>query len=161
FGTSVSISGINFTGVNAVKFAGNADASFTVNSDTQITATVPATAVTGPIVLSKPGVANAQTASFTVCPSSPVTLAVDDGVYENAFRFGDVGGTTYYVTRLTPASYPATLSQVMTYFVNFTNVAVGTPITILAGTNTDGDTNINSTSFQTISTTTGPLNQFN
>jgi uncharacterized delta-60 repeat protein len=41
-GTSVTITGTNFTGVNAVAFGGTPASSFTVNSDTQITATVPA-----------------------------------------------------------------------------------------------------------------------
>src|SRR6267143_1820951 len=47
-GTSVSISGTNFTGASAVRFNGTS-ASFTVNSATTITATVPAGAATGPI----------------------------------------------------------------------------------------------------------------
>jgi outer membrane autotransporter protein len=38
----VTIGGTNFTGTNAVTFGSNAAASFTVNSDTQITATSPA-----------------------------------------------------------------------------------------------------------------------
>src|SRR5262249_46614085 len=41
-GTSVTITGTNFTGVSAVFFDGTAAASFTVNSTTQITAISPA-----------------------------------------------------------------------------------------------------------------------
>ena len=41
-GTSVTITGTNFSGATAVSFGGNAAASFTVNSATQITATSPA-----------------------------------------------------------------------------------------------------------------------
>ena len=41
-GTSVVITGTDFTGASAVKFGGDAAASFTVNSNTQITATSPA-----------------------------------------------------------------------------------------------------------------------
>ena len=47
-GTHVTITGSAFTGATAAKFNGVA-AAFTVNSSTQITATVPATANTGPI----------------------------------------------------------------------------------------------------------------
>jgi alpha-tubulin suppressor-like RCC1 family protein len=41
-GTSVTIMGFNFTGATAVKFGSNAAGSFTVNSDTSITAVSPA-----------------------------------------------------------------------------------------------------------------------
>ena len=44
-GTVVTITGTNFTGASAVKFGTTAAVSFTVNSDTQITATAPAGAV--------------------------------------------------------------------------------------------------------------------
>lgn len=47
-GVSVTISGINFNSASAVKFNG-VTASYTVNSDTQITATVPSGAAVGPI----------------------------------------------------------------------------------------------------------------
>ncbi|HMV47227.1 MAG TPA: M12 family metallo-peptidase [Blastocatellia bacterium] len=160
-GHSVVISGANFTGVNAVKFAGGVNATFAVNGDNQITATVPAGAVSGPITLSKSGSPDVQTESYTVCAAPPATLAVDDGSYENAFRFGATGGTTYYVARLTPASYPATLNQVMIHFNSLNSLSAGTPITVVAGTNADGNTNINFTNFQTINTTIGTLNQFN
>jgi hypothetical protein len=41
-GTSVTISGTNFTGTTTVQFGNNAATSFTVNSPTQITAVAPA-----------------------------------------------------------------------------------------------------------------------
>lgn len=47
-GTSVTLTGVGFTGASAVKFNGTS-ASYTVNSDTQITTTVPSGATTGPI----------------------------------------------------------------------------------------------------------------
>src|SRR5213075_605767 len=52
-GATVAITGANFTGVTAVKFAGGFPAQFNVVSATQISATVPADAVTGPITISK------------------------------------------------------------------------------------------------------------
>lgn len=67
-GTSVVITGIGFTGVNRVRFNGTS-ATFTVNSNTQITATVPAGATTGPISVTKPGNNTATSStSFTVVP---------------------------------------------------------------------------------------------
>jgi hypothetical protein len=47
-GTSVTITGSGFTGAVAVNF-GNGQATYTVNSDTQVTVTVPAGAATGPV----------------------------------------------------------------------------------------------------------------
>src|SRR6266478_2324582 len=52
-GTSVTISGANFTGATAVLFNGTS-ASFTVGSATTITATVPAGATSGPISVTTP-----------------------------------------------------------------------------------------------------------
>lgn len=64
-GTSVTISGTNFVGVSAVKFNGT-NAAFTVNSSTQITATVPAGATTGLIsVTNNCGTGNSS-GNFTI-----------------------------------------------------------------------------------------------
>jgi hypothetical protein len=52
-GTSVTINGGGFTGTTAVMFNGTAG-TFTVNSDSQITATVPAGATSGPISVTTP-----------------------------------------------------------------------------------------------------------
>jgi len=68
-GATVTITGTNLTGVTAVKFSSNVTASFTVNSATQITATVPAGAVTGAITISKTGCSDIQTNTFTVSSS--------------------------------------------------------------------------------------------
>jgi hypothetical protein len=46
-GTVVTITGTGFLGASAVKFNGTVATTFTVNSDTQITATVPTGATTG------------------------------------------------------------------------------------------------------------------
>jgi uncharacterized repeat protein (TIGR01451 family) len=71
-GTSVTIAGMNFTGASAVKFNGTS-ASFT-NSDTQIIATVPSTATTGPISVTTPGGTATSSTNFTVTVSSPPTI---------------------------------------------------------------------------------------
>jgi kumamolisin len=68
---SITISGLAFTNVSSVTFNGSA-ASFGVNSSTQIVATVPATATTGPI--------SVVTASGTATSSSSFTVLGGDGM---------------------------------------------------------------------------------
>ncbi|MGC2477677.1 MAG: choice-of-anchor tandem repeat GloVer-containing protein [Candidatus Sulfotelmatobacter sp.] len=65
-GTQVTITGSGFTQTSEVDFGGDVPAQFTVNSDKQVTATVPAGAQTGPIgVVTKGGTA-VSSATFTV-----------------------------------------------------------------------------------------------
>jgi subtilisin-like proprotein convertase family protein len=64
-GTSVSITGTSLGAATSVTFGGVV-APFTVNSQTQITATVPSGAVTGPIAVITPGGTAVSTTSFTV-----------------------------------------------------------------------------------------------
>jgi hypothetical protein len=66
-GTSVTITGTTFTGAMSVKFNGMS-AAFSVNSTTEITATVPANAITGPISVTTPGGTGTSAANFTVAP---------------------------------------------------------------------------------------------
>jgi hypothetical protein len=67
-GTSVTISGTNFTGATAVRFNGMS-ASFTVSSATAIQATVPSGATTGAISMTMPGGTATSASSFTVSTS--------------------------------------------------------------------------------------------
>jgi len=64
-GTVVTITGTGLTQATKVTF-NQVSASFTVNSDTQITATVPATATTGRIAVTTKGGMASSTTSFTV-----------------------------------------------------------------------------------------------
>jgi uncharacterized repeat protein (TIGR03803 family) len=67
-GTSVVITGDSFTGAAEVVFACGKKATFTVDSDTRITASVPAGAMTGAINVVTPGGHVGSTTSFTVTP---------------------------------------------------------------------------------------------
>jgi hypothetical protein len=75
-GTSVTIAGTNFTGTTAVAFNGTA-AAYTVDSDTQITATVPTGATSGPINVTTPNGSTTSSSSFTVTapPSTAPTIS--------------------------------------------------------------------------------------
>jgi uncharacterized repeat protein (TIGR03803 family) len=67
-GTTVIITGTGFTQTTAVHLACQFPMQFTVDSDTQITATVPANAVTGKIEVFTPGGNFESAADFTVTP---------------------------------------------------------------------------------------------
>lgn len=70
-GTSVTITGTNFIAVSSVTF-NNVAATFSVDSATQITATVPTTATTGPIRVTTLGGTGSSLTNFTV--AAPSTL---------------------------------------------------------------------------------------
>jgi hypothetical protein len=79
-GTIVTITGTNLTGATSVKFNGVAATTFSVDSATQITATVPAGATTGKIEVVAPSGTSTSTTDFTVKTvtkhSRTVTLAL-------------------------------------------------------------------------------------
>jgi uncharacterized repeat protein (TIGR02543 family) len=74
--TAVAISGNNFNGVTHVAFNGTT-ASFVVNSNTQITATVPAGATTGKISLTKSGNTVFSADNFNVTSPTQYALTVN------------------------------------------------------------------------------------
>ena len=89
-GSSVVIKGTNFTGASVVWFNGT-NAAFTLNSGSQITATVPTNATTGPVSVIAPGGLATSTNDFTVQGTGP-------GIQSFGFASGHfnmtVSGTT-------------------------------------------------------------------
>jgi uncharacterized repeat protein (TIGR03803 family) len=67
-GTSVTITGVSLTQTTQVTFGGVKAITFSVTSDTQVTATVPTGAVTGRIVITTAGGTATSATSFTVTP---------------------------------------------------------------------------------------------
>jgi uncharacterized protein (TIGR03437 family) len=114
-GNTVTLTGTGFTGVTGVRFTNNVAATFTVNSDMQITATVPNGAVTGVITLSRTGCPDAQSASFTIltCPTiniAPASLPVGTvGVAysANLTQTGAIGAVNWSISA---GALPAGLS---------------------------------------------------
>lgn len=79
-GTGVTVSGTNLTGTTVLTLDGTA-AAFTVNSATQITATVPSGATTGKFSVTTPGGSASSVGNFTVTTSSSTLDLTIDGLY--------------------------------------------------------------------------------
>jgi len=89
-GTVVTLTGSDFSGATVLAFNGAAATSFTVDSATQITATVPLAATTGTIAVTTPGGTAASATSFTVTMpvfTPKVTLNLS-GLTSGAMRLG-------------------------------------------------------------------------
>lgn len=141
-GTNVVISGTTFNGATTVTFNGVASY-FTVNSSTQITATVPATATTGTIAVTTPGGVATSSGPFTVTPtiasfapaSGPVfTSVVITGTTlagASAVTFG--GNAANFVvnspTQIT-ATVPPTISGPITVTTPSGTATSATPFTV-------------------------------
>lgn len=107
-GATVTITGVSLTQATKVTVGGK-PATFTVNSDTQVTAKVPVGAKTGKITITTPGGIATSSGTFSVVPSissfsptsGPVGTAVT--ILGNSFTkasqvtFGGVAATSYQV----------------------------------------------------------------
>jgi len=72
-GTSVTITGANFTGATVVTFHGTAAQSFSVDSDTQVTAVVAAGSTSGTIAVTTPSGTGTSSGTFTFVPPPTIT----------------------------------------------------------------------------------------
>jgi hypothetical protein len=116
-GTTVSISGTNFTGATAVKFGSNDATSFTVKSATSITAKSPAGSGVVDVTVATPGGISTTGSSdqFTYLPAvtvvSPISGPVDGGTTVNitgvdftgavAVAFGSTAASSFTVNSAT------------------------------------------------------------
>jgi hypothetical protein len=111
-GSSVTLNGANFLGATSVSFNGVAAASFNVTADSQITATVPATATTGPISVSTPGGSVTSSVPFYLPPRlttvSPATGVVGATVTLTGTNFTGVTAVTFVAANSTTISAPIT-----------------------------------------------------
>jgi hypothetical protein len=121
-GTSVTISGNGFTGATAVTFDGTAAASFSVNSDTSITATTPAHAAGAAAVVVTTAASGtvSKPNGFTYLPPAPTANAVSATVA--------YGSTNNPITLNVTGGPPASVA-VGTQATHGTATASGTSIT--------------------------------
>ncbi|MBI4904975.1 MAG: choice-of-anchor D domain-containing protein [Acidobacteria bacterium] len=93
--------------------------------------------------------------------SQPAILSVDDGEFEQLAGFPAGGVTGYFVNRLTPARYPATLRAVQIFFPEGER-SVGAAVNILAAGNPGGagPSQLSGISFQATAGTINTLEQF-
>lgn len=129
-GSTITLTGSNFAGATAVRFNGTA-ASFTLSSNTSITATVPEGASSGPISVLTAAGTGTSAASFTVLPAitsftpgggGPGTYVSMYGTHlggATAVKVGTVSATFYvisdqflYVLVPEPSGVSVTLSVV-------------------------------------------------
>jgi hypothetical protein len=113
-GTSVTITGTNFTGVTAVTFGTTAASSFTVNSATSITATSPA---------------GSGTVDVTV------TTAAGTSVTGSGDQFNFKATTT---TSLSSSINPSSFGQPVTFTAKVTGSSPAGPVTFLDGSSAIG-----------------------
>ena len=151
-GSTVVITGKNLNVTASVKFNGTS-AAFTINSSTQITATVPAGATTGAVTVSNPqvtsgvsGDAFTSTASFTVTVPDLTVTSTHAGSFTQADH-GDTyiitatnGGTgpvtgTVTVTDTLPSGLTATAFAGSGWTVNLANLSATRSDTLAAGSN--------------------------
>ncbi|MDO7877571.1 FG-GAP-like repeat-containing protein [Hymenobacter sp. ASUV-10] len=93
-GTPVTITGTNFTNVTGVSFNAGAATTYTVNSDTQITATVPPGATSGPVTVTTAAGTVSSSTAFVVTPQLS-SLSLSAGALSPAFA---PGTTSYSLT---------------------------------------------------------------
>ncbi len=124
-GTSVTITGTNFTGATAVKFGGTNATTFAVNSATSITATSPAGTGTVDVTVTTPGGTSATGAAdqFTY---ALVTTTVALSSSQNPSSFGQSVTFTVRVTGSAPTG-------TVTFFDGASQIGTGT---LAAGTAT-------------------------
>ena len=152
-GSSVTVVGSGFTGVSSVKFTGTA-ASFTFTSDSEIHATVPNGAVTGPIFVTTPLGEAASPTAFTVTgplPAissfSPTSGPIGTDVEILGSNFTGATGVRFFDT-------PAGFTLVSDAEIHAT--VPGGATTGQISVTTPNGTNISAASFTVITDTTPP-----
>ncbi|RYU74634.1 beta strand repeat-containing protein, partial [Hymenobacter persicinus] len=128
-GTTVTITGTNFTGATAVTFNGTTATSFNVVSATSVTAVVPAGATTGAIAVTTPGGTATSATSFTVTVPTAAITALSPAVrVANSAGFTlTVSGTSFQSGAVVTLNGTA----LTTTFVSATSLTAAVPASAL------------------------------
>lgn len=173
-GTIVTITGANFTGATAVRFNGVSVLSYTLNNASQVTATVPAGAGTGPISVTTPGGTATSAGNFTVTSGANDNFA--NGQVISGF-LGSVNGSTVGATKeagepnhadnagghsiwyywTAPASGPATLDTLSSSFDTLLAVYTGNAVGALTQIASGNDTTTNQQSAASFTAVAGTV----
>jgi uncharacterized protein (TIGR03382 family) len=154
-GTVVTVTGTGFTGATGVRIGGLAAASFSVDNDTQLTATVASGAITGTVQVSTPGGSGSSTGRFatqsaavpTLTSFSPTSGSPGSSVLLTGTGFT---GTTEVTFNGMPTTFSAASDTTLSAFVP--NGATTGPVRV---TNTRGSAT-SSTNF-TVDTTSSAV----
>lgn len=100
----------------------------------------------------------ALTGTGVKATASDVVLQVDGGVFDNAVGFPNGAATAYFVARLTPPSYPATIKSVQLFFsTRDDGLPLNTPLTVISATNPSGSAALSLASAGAIDLTPGKV----
>lgn len=93
--------------------------------------------------------------------AGPLVLQIDNGSFKDQIGYTDGAATAYFVNRLTPPKYPATLQNVQIYFGDRTDgLKQGASITVVAASNPGGTASLSGLSFQSTTATVGKVGSF-
>ena len=135
-GTSVIITGTNLTGATAVAFGATAATAFTVNSATQITATVPAGAATGTISVTTAGGTVASTGTFTVTTTGGGGTTATTVVISQVYGGSSSISSTYqndFIELFNPTNAAVDLTNYSVQYGKATGTTAFTGLTKLSG----------------------------
>ena len=133
-GNDFVIAGSGFTNTTAVSL-GNVACTFTVNNDSQITAFIPTAAQSATVTVTNAGGTSTTAAEFYIVPTvttlSASTASVGTQLTVGGSGFGGATAVAFYGPSTSPASYPATVFNVVS--ANELTVTVPTGVASGAG----------------------------
>jgi hypothetical protein len=95
----------------------------------------------------RPSVSVSLSGTGTTASSSDVVLKVDGGVFNSQVGYAQGSAAAYFLNRLTPPSYPATIKSVQIFFFDRNDgLPVNSQLGVISATNPSGSSTISSES---------------